>query len=141
LTIYADTSFFVSLYVKDAHSITADQMLRDSERPPITPLHTAEWMHAIAQHVFRRQMTVAEADRLHREFDDDCAARIWQTMSVPETAIEICADLGRRFGPKRGVRTLDSLHVACAIELNTKRFWTFDDRQKKLAKAAGLDIR
>lgn len=140
MTIYADTSFFVSLYVKDTHSITADQMLRGGERPPITPLHVAEWTHAIAQHVFRRQMTVAEADRLHREFDDDRAARIWQTISVPETAIEICADLGRRFGPKLGIRTLDSLHVACAIELNTKRFWTFDDRQKRLAKTAGLDI-
>jgi len=141
LTIYADTSFFVSLYVKDAHSATADQMLRGGERPPITPLHTAEWTHAIAQQVFRRQMTVAEAGQLHRDFDHDCDARIWQTISVPETALELCADLGRRFGPKLGVRTLDSLHVACAIELNTKRFWTFDDRQRKLAKAAGLDIR
>jgi predicted nucleic acid-binding protein len=141
LTIYADTSFFVSLYVKDTHSITADQMLRGGERPPITPLHAAEWTHAIVQHVFRRQMTMAEADRLHRDFHDDCVARIWQTISVPETALEVCADLGRRYGPKLGVRTLDSLHVACALELNTKRFWTFDDRQKKLAKAAGLDIR
>ena len=141
MTIYADTSFFVSLYVKDTHSITADQMLRGGERPLITPLHVAEWTHAIVQHVFRRQMTMAEADRLHRDFHDDCAARIWQTISVPETALEVCADLGRRYGPKLGVRTLDSLHVACALELNTKRFWTFDDRQKKLAKAAGLDIR
>ena len=141
MTIYADTSFFVSLYVKDTRSIMADQMLRGGERPPITPLHTAEWTQAIAEHVFRRQMTVAEADRLHREFDNDCAARIWQTVGLPETAIGICADLGRRFGRKLGIRTLDSLHVACAVELNTKRFWTFDDRQKKLAKAAGLDIR
>jgi predicted nucleic acid-binding protein len=141
LTIYADTSFFVSLYVKDTHSITADQMLRGGERPPITPLHTAEWTHAIAQHVFRRQMTMAEAERLHRDLDDDCAARIWQTISLPETALEVSADLGRRYGPKLGVRTLDSLHVACALELNTKRFWTFDDGQRKLAKATGLDIR
>jgi predicted nucleic acid-binding protein len=141
LTIYADTSFFVSLYVKDTHSVAADQMLRGSERPPITPLHAAEWTHAIARHVFRRQMTMAEADRLHRDFDDDCAARIWQTISVPETALGVCADLGRRYGPKLGIRTLDSLHVACALELNMRRFWSFDDRQRKLAKATGLDIR
>ena len=140
MTIYADTSFFVSLYVKDAHSIAADRMLRGGERPPITALHIAEWTHAIAQQVFRRQMTIAEADRLRRDFDDDRAARIWQTISVPETALEVCADLGRRYGPKIGIRTLDSLHVACALELKTKRFWTFDDRQRKLAKAAGLDI-
>jgi predicted nucleic acid-binding protein len=141
LTIYGDTSFFVSLYVKDAHSTTADQMLRGGERPPITPLHIAEWTHAIAQQVFRRQMTAAEAGQLHRDFDEDCDARIWQTIAVPDTALEVCADLGRRFGPKLGVRTLDSLHVACALQLNTKRFWTFDDRQRKLAKAVGLGIR
>lgn len=114
MTIYADASFFVSLYVKDSHSITADRMLRGGERPPVTALHIAEWTHAIAQHVFRRQMTVAEADRLHRDFDDDRTARIWQTISVPETALEVCADLGRRYGPKLGIRTLDSLHVACS---------------------------
>ena len=116
-------------------------MLRGSERPPITALHSAEWTHAIAQHVFRRQMTLAESDRLHRDFEDDCTARIWRTISVPETALGVCADLGRRYGPKLGIRTLDSLHVACALELNVKRFWSFDDRQKKLAKAAGLDVR
>ena len=45
----------------------------------------------------------------------------------------------RRADPP-GVRTLDSLHVACALEFNTKQFWTFDDRHQKLAKAAALDI-
>lgn len=116
-------------------------MLQGGERPPITTLHIAEWTHAIAQHEFLRQMTVAEADRLHRDFDDDRTARIWQTISLPESALEVCADLGRRYGAKLGIRTLDSLHVACALELKTKRFWTFDDRQRKLAKAAGLDTR
>ena len=115
-------------------------MLRGGKRPPITALHIAEWAHAIAQQVFRRQMTIAEAHRLHRDFDDDCAARIWQTLAVPETALELCADLGTRNGPKLGVRTLDSLHVACALELKTKRFLTFDERQRKLARAAGLDV-
>ena len=116
-------------------------MLGGSERPPITALHIAEWTHAIAQHVFRRQMTLSEADRLHRDFDDDRAARIWQSISVPEIALDVCVDLGRQHGTKLGIRTLDSLHVACALELKAKRFWTFDDRQRKLAKAAGLEIR
>jgi predicted nucleic acid-binding protein len=141
LTIYADTSFFVSLYVKDAHSKAADQMLVGGQRPSITPLHIAEWTHAIAQQVFRRQMTPGEAERLHRDFDDDRAARIWATISVPETALEVCADLGRHYGPKLGVCTLDSLHVACALELKAQRFWTFDNRQGKLARAAGLRTR
>jgi predicted nucleic acid-binding protein len=53
---------------------------------------------------------------------------------MPEHAFEVCADLARRHGPKWGLRTLDSLHVACALELKAERFWTLDERQAKLAK-------
>jgi hypothetical protein len=30
--------------------------------------------------------------------------------------------------------------VASALELKAQNFWTFDDRQAKLAKAAGLKL-
>ncbi len=36
--------------------------------------------------------------------------------------------------------TLDTLHVASALELGAERFWTFDEQQAKLAKAAGLTV-
>jgi predicted nucleic acid-binding protein len=70
----------------------------------------------------------------------DEAASLWRPAPLPEGAFELCADLARRYGPKLGTRTLDSLHVACALELKAERFWTFDERQAKLAKAAGLKI-
>jgi predicted nucleic acid-binding protein len=62
----------------------------------------------------------------------------WISLPMPENAFELCADLARRYGPKLGTRTLDSLHVATALELKAEQFWTFDERQAKLAKAAGL---
>jgi predicted nucleic acid-binding protein len=70
--------------------------------------------------------------------DSDKIAGRWLTIGMPENAFELCGELGRRHGPKLGVRTLDSLHVACALELKAERFWTFDERQAKLAKAEGL---
>jgi predicted nucleic acid-binding protein len=30
------------------------------------------------------------------------------------------------------------LHVASALELKAERFWTFDERQKRLARTVGL---
>jgi len=68
------------------------------------------------------------------------ALRAFGPTAMPDSAFERCAELARRHGPKLGVRTLDSLHVACALELKAERFWTFDERQAKLAKAEGLKV-
>ena len=45
----------------------------------------------------------------------------------------------RRHGPILGVRTLNSLHTAAALELGADKFWTFKERQARLAQAVGLD--
>jgi len=136
--VYADTSFLVSIYVADHHSAVADQLFNSRPRVWFTPLHLAEWTHAIAQQVFRRLMSAAEAERTHRALEKDRAAGLWLEAAMPEQAFDLCADIARRYGPKLGVRTLDSLHVACALELKAEQFWTFDERQGKLAKAEGL---
>ena len=141
MTIYADTSFFVSLYLKDAHSADADGLLGSGLAPWITQLHFAEWTHAVAAQVFRGYMTTVEAGRVQHEFEDDREAGLWVSIDVPDNAFNVSADLGRRYGLKLGLRTLDSLHVACALELKADRFWTFDDRQLKLASAVGLKTR
>jgi len=83
-------------------------------------------------------MPLSEAERVTREFQADRASGVWLEVAIPENAFSLCADLGRRYGPKLGVRTVDSLHVASALELKADRFWTFDERQAKLAKAVGL---
>ena len=94
--------------------------------------------HAIAQQVFYRRISAATAQDIYRQLESDRIAGVWAETQLPENAFELCAELARRYGPKLGTRTLDSLHVACALELKAERFWTFDERQGKLAKAAGL---
>ena len=128
------------MYLTDQHSSEARRRVIFASRLSCTPLHLAEWAHVVAQHMFRGQLNSIDAARLDRTFEDDIAAGIWQQEPLPERAFDVCADLARRHGPKLGVRTLDSLHVACALELKADRFWTFDDRQAKLAKAEGLKI-
>jgi predicted nucleic acid-binding protein len=83
-------------------------------------------------------MSAADAQQVYRDLTKDLATGLWIEVELPENAFDLCADLARRYGPKLGVRTLDSLHVACALELRAERFWTFDERQGKLAKAEGL---
>ena len=85
-------------------------------------------------------MTVAESDEVYDLFAKDRVAGVWREVALPEKAYDQCAELARIHCPKLGVRTIDTLHVACALELNTGRFWTYDERQAKLAKAQGLKL-
>ncbi len=140
MSIYVDTSFLVSLYVTDQNSTQARRQILSA--PPLwfTPLHEAEWVHAVFQHVFRGKLSALEAERMLAKLKEHEQSGRWLTVPVPEKAFAICASLASMHGSKLGMRTLDSLHVACALELNADRFWTFDERQAKLAKAQGLKI-
>jgi hypothetical protein len=114
---------------------------RMSLRPAIwlTPLNRAEIAHAFFLHVFWSKATLLEVENALSVFNRNSAAGVWNNVNFPPAAFDRSIDLTRRYGPTLGVRTLDSLHVACALELKADRFWTFDDRQAKLAEAVGLD--
>jgi predicted nucleic acid-binding protein len=104
----------------------------------LTPFHRAELTHAIFQQVFRGRMSPADAQLAYDDFEEDCALGVWIPVSLPSTAMIKCIELGRRYAGILGVRTLDSLHVAVALELKADRFWTFDERQRQIAEAEGL---
>jgi predicted nucleic acid-binding protein len=139
LRVYVDSSFLISLYVTDRHSSDSRRRMRIAPRLGFTPLHRAEWAHAIAQHVFRGELAPAQARQLDRHLEADITAGRWLEVEVPEKAFALCAHLGRQYGSKLGVRTLESLHVACALELEATQFWTCDGRQAKLAEEKGLN--
>jgi predicted nucleic acid-binding protein len=54
------------------------------------------------------------------------------------SALNRATELSRAYTPTLGVRSLDVLHVACALELGRRFFLTFDTRQLELAKVSGL---
>lgn len=105
----------------------------------ISPFSRAELANAIYRQVFLDRLSQIDAARAWDNFELDCRSGVLELKEFPEAAWNVVADLARRFVPKLGVRTLDALHVACALELQAEKFWTFDDRQAKLAEAAGLD--
>jgi predicted nucleic acid-binding protein len=138
LSTYADTSFFVSLYLPDRHSLEAERWMVGETMMWLTPLHMAEWTHAVEQHVFRGEISASEARLLHRRFRQHGERGVWMEVSFPESAYARSTELALRYVGRLGLRTLDTLHVASALELNAAKFWTFDERQLKLARAVGL---
>ncbi|MHB8654729.1 MAG: type II toxin-antitoxin system VapC family toxin [Terriglobia bacterium] len=138
MRIYADTSVLVSLYIPEKHSPYVARQMASNPAVWLTPFHVAEWTHAVEQQVFRRVASRGEANIVYERFQQHRESGLWIEVALPDSVFDLCADLARRHGARLGVRTLDTLHVACALELKAERFWTFDDRQKKLARAVGL---
>jgi predicted nucleic acid-binding protein len=139
LSVYADSSFLVSPYVQDAHK--AEFLRRIARRPAIwlTPFQKAEVASTIFLHVFHHRLTPDAARRAWQEFQEDIAAGVWLRAEISSDVWDSSIDLARRFGPTLGARMADALHVACALALKSRKFWTFDERQAKLALAVGLD--
>ena len=138
MSIYLDTSFLVSLYINDGHSHEARARIASAPALWFTPLHRAEWEHVVGQHVFRGEISPSEAQRVNAKLEEHRSAGRWISVPVPEDAFEVCSELGRKYGLRLWMRMLDTLHVACALELKANSFWTFDERQAKLAKAQGM---
>jgi predicted nucleic acid-binding protein len=141
LNVYADSSLFVALYLPEAHSGEALRRIGKGKRIWLTPLHRVEWNHAIAQHVFRRIISGEQAAKVYSAFEANRKSSTLVEANVPEGAYERAVELAREYGSQMGMRTLDTLHVASALGLGAREFWTFDQRQEKLAQAAGLAIK
>ena len=140
---YADSSFLVSLYIQDAHTESAQKYLAvHSNSLILTSFSKTETQHAIRTLAFRKLITVGEMTQglIHLERAQDEGVYELR-LSEPEELFQKASQLSNRHALEYGVRYLDMLHVASALLLNAKRFLTFDLRQRKFAKALGLDVK
>jgi len=139
LSVYADTSFLVSLYTLDANSTTAAAyMRRVQDALLVTPLCELELTNAIELRLFRREITVAQAKAALTAFESDMQSGGLTAAPLPAAVYQKARQLSRKHTAGIGARSLDILHVAAALALQAGIFYTFDRRQRDLAKAEGL---
>lgn len=139
MTVYADSSFLTSLYVRDVHSPEALRRMAIKPIVWLTPFNRVELAHSIHLQVFRGRINLSDAVMGWSAFEQDSLAGLWIETELPDPIWDRGIDLARQHVPTLGIRTLDTLHVASALELGARQFWTFDDRQARLADAVGLD--
>ncbi len=145
---YPDTSFLCSIYRSQVQTEQA-LLFREAMTEPLyfTSLLEFEFIQAIRLQVWlhaadrTKGYSERKADQMIADWEADvaCGANVL----VPNDANAVLR-LARTFSLKQsalgGHRTLDVLHVATAVHLGAREFLTFDERQRKLAAAAGLAL-
>lgn len=149
MSIYADTNFFTYLYLEDAGSGHADALMRKN-RPilPITWLQRIEVVNAFEQSVLagygesQSRISPQFAAACQQQFRDDLRdAIVVKTVHVSLAELtRLFEEISMRHTAKYGFRTYDILHVASALILKCRSFWSFDKRASKLAKLEGLKV-
>ncbi len=139
MTAYPDASFLVSLYLHDLHSPKAWAIVAARPRLYLTPLGELELVNAIELAVFRRLVRRSQAKLVLRDFEQDRGG-FYVLADLPPECYARAERLALRHTRRIGARSLDILHVAAALVLRSDAFYTFDHRQRKLAKAEGLPV-
>ena len=136
---YADTSFLVSLYMLDGNSaLAAAQMKRAALPLALTPLGEIELTNAFQLRLFRKELDHSKVKAAQKLFREDMANGVMVLRPLPPGAFDEARRLAEKHTRRLGTHSLDVLHVASALVLRTETFYTFDEKQRKLAKAEGL---
>jgi len=136
---YADTSFLVSLYLPDIHSPVAWAAMKSHPHLFLTPLHELELINAIQLAIFRKLISRTQARSVLRDFEQDRSG-VFALTPMPIESYTRAEQLARRHTSTLGTRSLDILQVATALVLKPEVFFTFDDRQRRLARAERLRV-
>jgi predicted nucleic acid-binding protein len=140
---YLDTSLLVKLYIKEADSSAALRLLvRDDVEPVISWLSEVEMAAALEARSIRTGMGSNDPQLriAYDKFRLERMSGIYRLVPLDSATFDLARSLAERYGRKLGVRALDVLHVAAALQSGAVAFGTFDGRQGRLAEAVGLKL-
>ena len=134
MKVFFDSSAFAKRYIVEPGSDKVEKICSESTALGVSSICLAEIISALCR--LRRQSVIAEDEyesakqALLKDLEDALICNI--TPSVIKQSIHTLET--------NRVRTLDALHVACALEFEAEAFVSSDIQQLSAAKSAGLKV-
>jgi predicted nucleic acid-binding protein len=139
--LYLDTSALLKLYLNEQGSEQTQRLVAGQRHPlPVWEIQQMEFVNAMRLKVFWKDISPGDADRQIELFKDRRRRGLYYPPEIDRLELAEAFERLSRETVHTGARTLDALHVACALVLGAQEFVTFDVRQKLVARKAGLDV-
>ena len=142
MSLYYDSSVLVKLYVREESSDTVTAFLiSQGEAVFVNSLHELEIRNALRLKRFRDEIDDSQLTASMAMLESDLATgRLvrgrfdWHRVctEAERLSFDLTADTG--------VRTIDLLHVAAALDQEASGLVSLDHRQRAAARASGLDV-
>ena len=138
MSSYADSSVIVPLYVAEGFTTKSLSLTRGRAPFPFTPWHRLEVRNAI-----RSLVSTTEAKSSIHSIEEDLRAKtLIEHRALDWTdCLRRAEEISRDLNAGINASSPDLFHVACAVEMGFTEFLTFDERQSRLAKSAGLKVK
>lgn len=141
MKVYLDSSALVKLYVPEVESEALSKRMQGLPIP-FTHFHELEVKNAIMLRCFRNPEIAPMGFKISELIDMDLENRVlFRPELIWTEVMKRAVHLSMLYTSEIGSRSLDIIHVAAAVELKCETFITYDARQAKLARAAGLRIK
>jgi predicted nucleic acid-binding protein len=139
---YFDTGVLLKLYLPEPNASQAVALVvATGAPPPLTAVHRLEMISALHQKQGRGEISASDCLQIQANLDLDVAANFYDTSGpIWADVFQRAEALARQHTGSTLCRSLDTLHVALALELGATEFCTFDIRQSTMARLTGLTV-
>ncbi|AHF89210.1 putative nucleic acid-binding protein [Opitutaceae bacterium TAV1] len=139
---YIDTGILLKTYATESNSDEADAIvLRTSAPLPLTHFQELEIRNAIRLKHSRGELSAADMTAALDDFQDDIDEGRYERPAYDLPAVfRRAEELSKAHAVTTKCRSLDLLHVAAALVIGSREFASFDDRQRAVARKAGLTV-
>jgi predicted nucleic acid-binding protein len=140
--VYIDTSVIVKLYIREKLSREMSAWIKtNNEAIPLTRILELEFTNAIYLKQFRSEILDDQVEWVLSKFKEHQDKGIYYYPKLNWSEIWTnSVQLAASHTSHAGSRSLDILHVACALFINADQFFTLDEKQAGLASLAGLEL-
>ena len=127
MVIYVDTSAFIKLYIREDGSEALNSYLLSRNEPlPLWYLHETEFLNALRFKVFLKELKNDAVTKIFELYQSRRKQGIYYQPLLDPVALREKAMALTEHTPELGCRSLDILHVAAALCLQSDIFITFD---------------
>jgi predicted nucleic acid-binding protein len=137
--MYIDTSVVVKLYTEEPDSESCETTVVGKTLVSSRLLY-CEFYSALLGKVARGMISAEVRAEVWQEFEKDIAAHKIRFLSLNDMLVQDAADLLSELHPHVSLRTLDALHLATYLSIETGPLFTKDLRMLQAAVHLGLPL-